>query len=314
MNKFTLSFLTRQINQIIINGFVTIFTEMGEIRAQYVPCSEEFKIVNGCAEWSYTFCAQDSDLPSGMDVCSITADMLIPPYLMAIPPIFFEDSDTTTFTGAGTETNPYQVNVTLDPDPNNGMEVRANGIFMETASGTDGTDGVDGTGLPIGSVIWIAGTAPPTGMLALSGQLVLRVDYAALWTFAQASGNLSPDASWEGGQFSDGNGTTNFRLPDVRGEFVRGWDNGKGTDAGRAIGTEQDFAIENIEGEFRLANADANTFSGAFQTNGSNVGFQGGNFNNGNVERVGFDASNSVNTAAETRPRNLSLLGCIQAL
>jgi len=52
---------------------------------------------------------------------------------------------------------------------------------------------------------------------------------------------LYPDlAAFLGTAFNKGDeGAGNFRLPESRGEFLRGWDHGRGVDAGRAIGTYQ---------------------------------------------------------------------------
>ncbi len=38
------------------------------------------------------------------------------------------------------------------------------------------------------------------------------------------------------------------KLPDLRGEFIRGWDDGRGVDAGRQLLSSQGDAIRNIEG------------------------------------------------------------------
>ena len=40
-----------------------------------------------------------------------------------------------------------------------------------------------------------------------------------------------------------GGGAATFRLPDLRGEFIRGLDSGRGIDAGRTIGSWQDYEI-----------------------------------------------------------------------
>jgi microcystin-dependent protein len=81
--------------------------------------------------------------------------------------------------------------------------------------------------------------------LKLNGALLNRVSFARLWAYAQASGNLVTDAAWLAangpiGAFSQGDGSTTFRIPDLRGEFIRGFDDGRGADAGRGIGTFQD--------------------------------------------------------------------------
>lgn len=95
---------------------------------------------------------------------------------------------------------------------------------------------------PAGSVQFVVGTAAPRGWLKANGALVSRASFPRLWVFAQASGALVSEATWSAGSsgaFSVGDGATTFRLPDLRGEFPRGWDDGRGVDAGRAIGTMQ---------------------------------------------------------------------------
>lgn len=85
-------------------------------------------------------------------------------------------------------------------------------------------------------------TSPPPGWLVLNGAEVSRTTYAALWAFAQSSGMLETEANWLGGafgQFSDGDGSTTFRLPDHRGEFSRALDGGRGVDVSRALGSLQ---------------------------------------------------------------------------
>lgn len=322
MNKFKLSFLYRQLS-IRTNVFLRLYTTLGDVIVQYCPCTEEFQIVNGCEQWTYTFCVQDADLPAGLDVCNITADIVRPPYLAAIPPVSFEDSLTVDITGDGSEGNPYSANLIIDPDAENGVESRANGVFADTSSGTDGkdgADGADGAGLPVGSIIWIPGTAPPAGMLECRGQLETRATYPALWNFASASGNLTNEATWEGGNFSSGNGSTTFRLPDLRGEFVRGWDNGKGTDTGRAIGSFQDFMQETVTGSVLStyytcprSSATGVFASSTYSGNGSNTtpDFT----RSGEMGKLVFDSSDSTaKTGNETRPRSIALMGCIQAI
>ena len=95
--------------------------------------------------------------------------------------------------------------------------------------------GVSGTG----SIIFVAATTAPTGFVKCNGALLSRISYANLWAFAQASGNVVADGSWQSGQFSTGDGSTNFRIPDCRGYHLRAFDDGRGLDAGRGIGSVQ---------------------------------------------------------------------------
>jgi microcystin-dependent protein len=99
----------------------------------------------------------------------------------------------------------------------------------------------------IGLVGYFPGTTVPAGWLKANGQTVSRVTYASLWAFANASGNIASEVDWAAGQwgaFSVGNGSTTFRLPDLRGFFPCGWaDDAAGpVDAGRTAGSFQDQA------------------------------------------------------------------------
>jgi phage-related tail fiber protein len=74
---------------------------------------------------------------------------------------------------------------------------------------------------------------------------VPRASFPRLWEFAQASGNMVTEAQWGAntGAFSSGDLATTFRLPDSRGEFIRGWDDSRDVDAGRTMGSHQSDQI-----------------------------------------------------------------------
>ncbi len=78
----------------------------------------------------------------------------------------------------------------------------------------------------VGSVVGFAVNTPPAGWLAANGQAVSRNIYARLF--------LRIGTLW-----GAGDGSTTFNLPDYRGEFIRGWDNGRGVDPGRGLATPQ---------------------------------------------------------------------------
>ena len=82
------------------------------------------------------------------------------------------------------------------------------------------------TAVPTGSVHLMASTTVPSGYLKCNGQLISRTTYADL--FAEI-----------GTAFGAGDGSTTFAVPDLRGEFVRGWDDSRGVDSGRNFGTAQ---------------------------------------------------------------------------
>jgi microcystin-dependent protein len=92
--------------------------------------------------------------------------------------------------------------------------------------------------VPAGTVQYAARNTPPRGYLEANGQAVSRTTYAELFAAI-------------GTAYGTGNGSTTFNVPDLRGEFIRGWDNGRGADAGRTIGSFQPGSAQWIQ------NADA---------------------------------------------------------
>jgi microcystin-dependent protein len=81
-------------------------------------------------------------------------------------------------------------------------------------------------GVPSGSVFCMAVATVPSGYLECNGAAVSRTTYSVLFAVI-------------GTAYGTGNGSSTFNLPDLRGEFVRGFDNGKGTDSGRSIASSQ---------------------------------------------------------------------------
>lgn len=95
---------------------------------------------------------------------------------------------------------------------------------------------------PAGEIFWHPGASAPAGALKLNGALLARSTYAALWAWVQANTTVVSEANWSAsywGRFSVGNGSTTFRLPDLRGEFLRGFDDGRGEDPSRLLGQFQ---------------------------------------------------------------------------
>ena len=150
---------------------------------------------------------------------------------------------------------------------------------------------------PAGSILITAANFPPDGYLRANGAAVSRTAYADLFA---AIGTF----------FGAGDGSTTFNLPDLRGEFIRGWDNGRGVDPWRAFGSWQGDAIRNITGTFEgNVNDGQGAKTGAFYYTGAN--YNGGDASGGGGI-IGFDASRVVPTANENRPRNVALLACIK--
>lgn len=81
-------------------------------------------------------------------------------------------------------------------------------------------------GVPTGSISAFGGTTVPSGWLECNGAAVSRTTYAALFAVV-------------GTAHGAGDGSTTFNVPDLRGEFVRGWDHGRGVDLSRTLGSSQ---------------------------------------------------------------------------
>lgn len=149
--------------------------------------------------------------------------------------------------------------------------------------------------VPAGSVHYFAMQTAPAGYLPANGAAISRSVYARLFSVI-------------GMTFGEGDGGSTFNLPDLRGEFLRGWDAGRNLDSERVFGTVQNDAIREIEGSFTADNAYT---SGAFLNEGGGA-YQStsGSANWGRL--VTFKASRAVPTANENRPHNIALLACIK--
>lgn len=173
-------------------------------------------------------------------------------------------------------------------------------------------DGVDclimdplpsGNSAAAGIVNYYAASAAPSGYLKANGAVISRTTYAALFSAI-------------GTTFGAGDGSTTFQLPDLRSEFIRAWDDGRGVDVGRVFGSAQTDTIQNITGESSTnpkGYSSPTTSTGAFVTvPRSNVpaGIAGGG--SWESSSLSFDASRVARTSTETRPRNVALLACIK--
>lgn len=108
-------------------------------------------------------------------------------------------------------------------------------------------------GLP-GAVVSFARSTAPTGWLKANGAAVSRTTYADLFAAI-------------GTTFGAGDGSTTFNLPDLRGEWIRGWDDARGVDASRAFGSFQDGQVlSHSHTATSSTDAHTHTFSGTTGT------------------------------------------------
>ena len=155
---------------------------------------------------------------------------------------------------------------------------------------------------PSGQIGLFATDYAPTGWLKANGAVLSRTVYTNLFAAI-------------GTRFGAGDGHSTFNLPDLRGEFPRFWDDGRGVDAGRGLGTWQNDAIRNITAQMYLYGQDGSSSQGAFgfRKQGERGLVWSRNDNNaGVVMDFWLDASKVVPTAHENRPRNIALLACIK--
>lgn len=149
---------------------------------------------------------------------------------------------------------------------------------------------------PIGSISFHASSTAPSGFLKCNGANVSRTTYADLFAII-------------GTAFGTGDGSTTFTLPDLRGEFVRGWDNGRGVDTSRVFGSAQADAFASHrhgDKDWFYYHNDQQSYHGP----GSiipHLTYSGHMY----YANRGGSVSAAVG-GTETRPRNIALLACIR--
>ena len=159
-----------------------------------------------------------------------------------------------------------------------------------------------GSAIPVGVPVPYPLATPPTGWMKCNGSSFSLTDYPALAAV-----------------FPSG------VLPDLRGEFIRGWDDGRGVDVGRALMSAQGDAMRNISGTVRIVSNSYNQntarqMTGVFGWSESSAG-DTTNFvltaasNTSGYKNGGFtfDASSQVPTALENRPRNIAFNYIVRA-
>ncbi|EFB6841174.1 phage tail protein [Escherichia coli] len=159
----------------------------------------------------------------------------------------------------------------------------------------------EGSALPVGVPVPWPSATPPTGWLKCNGAPFSAEEYPEL-------AKVYP---------------TN-KLPDLRGEFIRGWDDGRGIDAGREILSAQGDAIRNITGTFGDGETAVNASISFYRADGvfatqkklrntiGNTTIIADTPNNPYL--INFDASRVVPTASENRPRNIAFNYIVRAV
>jgi len=145
---------------------------------------------------------------------------------------------------------------------------------------------------PSGCVMAFAGTSAPTGWLECNGSAVSRTTYSTLFSVISTT-------------YGIGDGISTFNLPDMRGEFLRGWDHGRGVDPGRASGSNQDEEIKS-----HSHNLNMNPVSGS-----PGIGTKGVDGRDQVNATALFDPLYNYTSSTggtETRPRNVAMMYIIK--
>jgi len=163
-----------------------------------------------------------------------------------------------------------------------------------------------------GAIVWFAHNRfDQTKFLICDGRAVSRTQYRTLF---QRFGTM----------FGAGNGSSTFNIPDLRGEFIRGLDAGRGIDADRVLGSSQAGANKEHThtGTVNTAGNHTHTIPNQAIFNGGSGVQAGSNFRRN--PNTGFPlpinsagnhshAATLGQTGVEMRPKNIALIATIKA-
>ena len=182
-----------------------------------------------------------------------------------------------------TEYSTLKDNILQDVDPGGVSKIIAGeNITIEPSDGTGevtitGESGVKGT---VGAIVAWGGSVAPDGWLECNGQAI-PAEYTEL--IALIGDNV----------------------PDLRGEFIRGWDHGKGTDSGRSILSYQSDATA-VNGLSASDSGHQHVYNSAINRTLADGGANGAYMSMTVNTNTGY-ANISVNSSdTETRPSNIN--------
>ncbi|MEX1684961.1 phage tail protein, partial [Escherichia coli] len=151
----------------------------------------------------------------------------------------------------------------------------------------------EGSALPVGvPVPWPLDT-PPTGWIKCNGAPFSAEEYPELAKVYPA-----------------------LKLPDLRGEFIRGWDDGRGVDSGRVVLTGQSQSVQQHTHDLSMAYSSESGYKDMLGDTPNSDMIPIKNM----INTTTFNGSGWVylkandSTGAETRPRNLAFNYIVRAV
>jgi len=154
---------------------------------------------------------------------------------------------------------------------------------------------------PSSSVFWYGGTTAPSGYLFCNGASVSRSTYSTLFTAI-------------GTAYGTSSGTT-FNVPDLRGRFARGWNDGAGNDpdAATRIASNTGGATGDNVGSLQADTLISHThmlyysyYVGGMLTGSSQAG------QDTSAGMLASEVNSPGGASAETRPKNVGLMPIIK--
>ena len=137
------------------------------------------------------------------------------------------------------------------------------------------------SGVPVGTILAHAANTPPSGFLECNGSNISRSTYATLFSTISTT-------------FGVGDGSSTFALPDLRGQFIRGWANTGSTDASRVFGSTQTDQNKN-----HTHTTDSTSLTGGIRK--ISEGFGAGGSATGVFTKT-TDGNNSITGSSSTSP------------
>lgn len=151
----------------------------------------------------------------------------------------------------------------------------------------------EGSALPVGVPVPWPSATPPTGWIKCNGAPFSAEEYPELAKVYPA-----------------------LKLPDLRGEFIRGWDDGRGVDSGRVVLTGQSQSVQQHTHDLAMAYSSASGYKDKLGAgpNSDMIPIKDminvTTFNGSG----GFYLKANDSTGAETRPRNLAFNYIVRAV